>query len=68
MAVLVSLGGLIFGYGGIGQIGGFLAMQNYRDSFGDVTKDVSGTFMIRGYSRFILYRARGNFRIRGREL
>ena len=40
MAALVSLGGLIFGYGGIGQIGGFLAMSDYRRRFGDVEKDV----------------------------
>lgn len=35
MSILVSMGGLIFGYGGIGQIGGFLAMQDYNDRFGD---------------------------------
>jgi SP family sugar:H+ symporter-like MFS transporter len=35
MSILVSMGGLIFGYGGIGQIGGFLAMQDYNNRFGD---------------------------------
>jgi hypothetical protein len=39
MTVLVSLGGMIFGYGGIGQIGGFLAMADYQGRFGDVVKD-----------------------------
>jgi hypothetical protein len=40
MTILVSLGGMIFGYGGIGQIGGFLAMQDYRRRFGTVDRDV----------------------------
>lgn len=35
MSILVSIGGLIFGYGGIGQIGGFLAMRDYNNRFGD---------------------------------
>jgi hypothetical protein len=40
MTVLVSLGGMIFGYGGIGTIGGFLAMQDYKERFGEQRKDV----------------------------
>jgi hypothetical protein len=40
MTILVSLGGMIFGYGGIGQIGGFLAMEDYRKRFGAMNPDV----------------------------
>ena len=36
MGILISMGGLVFGYGGVGQIGGYLAMRDYRDRFGDV--------------------------------
>jgi hypothetical protein len=35
MGIIVSMGGLVFGYGGIGQIGGFLLMPDYRLRFGD---------------------------------
>jgi hypothetical protein len=35
MGLLVSMGGLIFGYGGIGQIGGFLQMPEFRMRFAD---------------------------------
>jgi hypothetical protein len=42
MAVLVSIGGMIFGYGGIGQIGGFLAMPDYRVRFSDEFDDDKG--------------------------
>ena len=34
MTLLVSVGGMIFGYGGIGTVGGFLAMQDYNERFG----------------------------------
>lgn len=46
MAIIASFGGLIFGYGGIGQIGGFLAMQDYRNRFGNITEDVCGYAMV----------------------
>lgn len=36
MGVIVSMGGLIFGYGGIGQVGGFLNMPDYTKRFGNV--------------------------------
>ncbi|QDS76503.1 hypothetical protein FKW77_005550 [Venturia effusa] len=35
MGVIVSMGGLIFGYGGVGQIGGFLNMSDYMNRFGN---------------------------------
>lgn len=35
MGVIVSMGGLIFGYGGIGQVGGFLKMPDYIQRFGN---------------------------------
>lgn len=35
MGLLVSMGGLIFGFGGIGQIGGFLQMWDYQRRFAD---------------------------------
>lgn len=38
MGVIVSMGGLIFGYGGIGQIGGFLNMPDYIARFGNETR------------------------------
>lgn len=41
MTILVSLGGMVFGYGGIGTIGGFLLMSDYRQRFGTEKKDVS---------------------------
>jgi hypothetical protein len=41
MTMLVSLGGMIFGYGGIGTIGGFLAMEDYKKRFGTEQADVS---------------------------
>jgi Sugar (and other) transporter len=42
MGIIVSMGGLIFGYGGIGQIGGFLLMEDYANRFGNET-DIDGT-------------------------
>lgn len=42
MGIIVSMGGLIFGYGGIGQIGGFLLMKDYANRFGNKT-DIDGT-------------------------
>lgn len=41
MTVLVSMGGMIFGYGGIGAIGGFLAMKDYNNRFGTPQPNVS---------------------------
>lgn len=41
MTALVSLGGMIFGYGGIGAIGGFLVLEDYRNRFGTPVLDVS---------------------------
>lgn len=42
MGIIVSMGGLIFGYGGIGQIGGFLLMPDYANRFGN-KMDIDGT-------------------------
>lgn len=42
-AVLVSLGGMVFGYGGIGTIGGFLLMLDYRKRFGTKVEGVSAS-------------------------
>lgn len=37
MAIIVSIGGMIFGYD-TGQISGFLAMPDFLERFGDTTK------------------------------
>ena len=34
LAIMVSMGGLIFGYD-VGQIGGFLAIDNFKHRFGE---------------------------------
>jgi hypothetical protein len=41
MGIIISMGGLVFGYGGIGQIGGFLVMHDYANRFGNKT-DIDG--------------------------
>jgi hypothetical protein len=43
MGVIVSIGGLIFGYD-TGQISGFLEMSNFLELFGDTTKDGKPAF------------------------
>ena len=40
MTLLVSIGGMIFGYGGIGTVGGFLKMQDYNERFGTLRPSV----------------------------
>jgi hypothetical protein len=43
MGVIVSIGGMIFGYD-TGQISGFLEMSNFLELFGDTTKDGKPAF------------------------